>query len=131
METKKAVIPVKGMTCVNCAAAIQKDISKLAGVMNVNVNYANEKAVVEFDPTSTGLEQFITSIHESGYQAVTEAVTIPVIASGGVGNLEHIYEGFTKGRADAALAASIFHFKEYTIRQAKEYLRERGVPVRL
>jgi imidazole glycerol-phosphate synthase subunit HisF len=64
-------------------------------------------------------------------RAVAEAVTIPVIASGGVGNLEHIFEGFTKGRADAALAASIFHFKEYTIKQAKEYLKERGVPVRL
>ena len=64
-------------------------------------------------------------------RSVAEAVTIPVIASGGVGNLEHIYDGFTKGKADAALAASIFHFREYTIRQAKEYLKERGVPVRL
>jgi len=64
-------------------------------------------------------------------RAVAEAVSIPVIASGGVGNLEHIYDGFVKGKADAALAASIFHFKEYTIRQAKEYLKERGVPVRL
>jgi cyclase len=64
-------------------------------------------------------------------RAVAEAVSVPVIASGGVGNLEHIYDGFTKGRADAALAASIFHFREYTIRQAKEYLKERGVPVRL
>ena len=64
-------------------------------------------------------------------RAVAEAVSIPVIASGGVGNLEHIYDGFTKGKADAALAASIFHFREYTIRQAKEYLKERGVPVRL
>ena len=63
--------------------------------------------------------------------AVAEAVSIPVIASGGVGNLEHIYDGFVKGKADAALAASIFHFKEYTIREAKEYLRKRGVPVRL
>jgi P-type Cu+ transporter len=79
METKKAVIPVKGMTCVNCAAAIQKDISKLAGVKSANVNYANEKAVIEFDPASIGLEQFVSSIHESGYQAVTEKVTIPVI----------------------------------------------------
>jgi cyclase len=73
---------------------------------------------------------------KSGYdleltRAVAEAVSIPVIASGGVGNLEHLYDGFTKGKADAALAASIFHFREYTIRQAKEYLRERGVPVRL
>jgi len=79
METKKAVIPVKGMTCVNCAAAIQKDISKLAGVQSSNVNYANEKAVIEYDPDVTGLEKFVTSIHESGYQAVTETVTIPVI----------------------------------------------------
>jgi Cu+-exporting ATPase len=79
METKKTVIPVKGMTCVNCAAAIQKDLSKLAGVQSTNVNYANEKAVIEYDPSSISLEQFISSIHESGYQAVTEKVTIPVI----------------------------------------------------
>jgi cyclase len=85
-------------------------------------------------------EILLTSMNQDGQKtgydleltrAVAEAVTIPVIASGGVGNLEHIYEGFTRGKADAALAASIFHFKEYTIRQAKEYLRERGVPVRL
>jgi cyclase len=85
-------------------------------------------------------EILLTSMNQDGQKtgydleltaAVSDAVTIPVIASGGVGNLEHIYEGFTKGRADAALAASIFHFKEYTIRQAKEYLRQRGVPVRL
>jgi len=85
-------------------------------------------------------EILLTSMNQDGQKtgydleltkAVSEAVTIPVIASGGVGNLEHVYEGFTKGKADAALAASIFHFKEYTIRQAKEYLRERGVPVRL
>ncbi|HEY6011959.1 MAG TPA: imidazole glycerol phosphate synthase subunit HisF [Nitrospirota bacterium] len=85
-------------------------------------------------------EILLTSMDQDGQKngydlaltrAVAEAVTIPVIASGGVGNLQHIYEGFTKGKADAALAASIFHFKEYTIRQSKEYLRERGVPVRL
>ena len=85
-------------------------------------------------------EILLTSMDQDGQKngydlaltrAVAEAVTIPVIASGGVGNLEHIYDGFTKGKADAALAASIFHFREYTIRQAKEYLKERGVPVRL
>jgi cyclase len=85
-------------------------------------------------------EILLTSMNQDGQKtgydleltrAVSDAVTIPVIASGGVGNLQHIYEGFTAGRADAALAASIFHFKEYTIRQAKEYLRERNVPVRL
>jgi len=63
-------------------------------------------------------------------RAVSRAVTIPVIASGGVGNLEHIYEGLTTGEADAALAASIFHYREHTIAEAKEYLRARGVPVR-
>ena len=54
-----------------------------------------------------------------------------MIASGGAGNLHHLYEGLTTGAADAVLAASIFHYQEYTIRQAKEYLAERGVPVRL
>ncbi len=79
MDTKKAVIPVKGMTCVNCAAAIQRDLTKLAGVRSANVNYANEKAVVEFEPGMVGLSRFIASINESGYRAVTETVTVPVI----------------------------------------------------
>lgn len=64
-------------------------------------------------------------------RTVAEAVSIPVIASGGVGNLDHLYEGFVKGKADACLAASIFHFREYTIKEAKEYLKARGVAVRL
>ncbi|HAK59930.1 MAG TPA: heavy metal translocating P-type ATPase, partial [Nitrospiraceae bacterium] len=79
MENKKAVIPVKGMTCVNCAAAIQKDISKLEGVQSANVNFANEKAVVEFDPLTVGLSRFVETIQELGYRAVTENVTIPII----------------------------------------------------
>jgi cyclase len=62
---------------------------------------------------------------------VSGTVAIPVIASGGVGTLDHLYEGFVKGKADAVLAASIFHFRTFTIPQAKTYLRERGVPVRL
>ncbi len=64
-------------------------------------------------------------------RAVSEAVSIPVIASGGAGTLEHLYEGFVHGKADAVLAASIFHYREFTIREAKEYLRGKGVPVRL
>lgn len=64
-------------------------------------------------------------------RAVSEAVQIPVIASGGAGNLEHLYEGLTLGAAAAVLAASIFHYREYTIKEAKSYLAERGVPVRL
>jgi cyclase len=63
-------------------------------------------------------------------RAVAEAVGIPVIASGGVGSLEHLFDGLTAGKADAALAASIFHYREYTIPEAKRYLRERGVAVR-
>lgn len=61
---------------------------------------------------------------------IAEAVTIPVIASGGVGTLEHIRQGLTDGKASAALAASIYHFGEYTIGQTKDYLRENGVHVR-
>jgi Cu+-exporting ATPase len=92
METKKAVIPVKGMTCVNCAAAIQKDISKLAGVRNANVNFANEKAVVEFDPLTVGLDRFVETIHELGYTPVTERITIPIIDldASRVRELEHV-----------------------------------------
>jgi cyclase len=63
-------------------------------------------------------------------RAVGEAVSIPVIASGGAGNIEHLYDAFTEGGADAALAASIFHFGEYTIKETKEYLIGRGVHIR-
>jgi len=64
-------------------------------------------------------------------RAISDAVQIPVIASGGVGTLEHIRKGLVETHASAALAASIFHFGEYTIRQCKEYLQRFGVPVRL
>jgi len=62
---------------------------------------------------------------------MAEAVNIPIIASGGAGNLEHLYQAIAVGKADAVLAASIFHFQEYTIKQAKEYLRSKGIPVNL
>ena len=64
-------------------------------------------------------------------RAIVDAVAIPVIASGGVGNLEHIYDGFAQAGASACLAASIFHYREYTIQEAKEYLKGKGVAVRL
>ncbi len=64
-------------------------------------------------------------------RAVARAVTIPVIASGGVGNIEHFAEGIIEGEADAVLAASVFHFGELTVRQVKEYMRSQGIPVRL
>ncbi|MBN2654574.1 MAG: imidazole glycerol phosphate synthase subunit HisF [Nitrospirae bacterium] len=85
-------------------------------------------------------EILLTSMDEDGRKdgydleltrAISEAVSIPVIASGGAGNLEHLYDGLVKGKADAVLAASIFHFREYTIKEAKEYLRSKGVAVRL
>ena len=63
-------------------------------------------------------------------RAISEAVSIPVIASGGCGSLEHFYEALTGGKADAALAASVFHYKEITIKEVKDYLRKKGVTVR-
>jgi cyclase len=94
---------------------------------------------------ATRMEQYgageilLTSMDQDGQQngydlnltaAVSGAVSVPVIASGGVGSLEHLYEGFTVGKADAVLAASIFHFRSHTIPEAKAYLRQRGIPVR-
>ena len=76
------------------------------------------------DGTGAGYDLALT-------RAVSEAVSVPVIASGGAGGLEHLFESVTEGKADAALVASIFHFGRHTIAEAKHYLRERGVPVRL
>jgi cyclase len=64
-------------------------------------------------------------------RAVAEAVSVPVIASGGAGRLEHLREGLVEGKADAVLVASLFHFGQHTVAEAKGYLGERGVPVRL
>src|SRR5512139_502157 len=64
-------------------------------------------------------------------RAISEAVSAPVIASGGVGNLDHLADGIIEGKADAVLAASIFHFAEYTIQQAKEHMAKRGIEMRL
>jgi len=63
-------------------------------------------------------------------RAISEAVSIPVIASGGAGTLEHLRQGLEEGKADAVLAASIFHFRQHTIHEARDYLRQRGIPVR-
>jgi imidazole glycerol-phosphate synthase subunit HisF len=76
------------------------------------------------DGTRAGFDLALT-------RAVAEAVDVPVIASGGVGNLEHLAAGILEGRADAVLAASIFHCGEYSVRQAKELMRSRGIEVRL
>jgi cyclase len=75
------------------------------------------------DGTKTGYDVPLT-------RAIADAVTVPVIASGGVGNLDHMVEGIRDGHATAVLAASIFHFGEYTVRQAKDYMAEAGLPMR-
>ena len=79
---------------------------------------------MDCDGTKAGYDLDLT-------RAIADAVSIPVIASGGAGNLEHFHEALTEGRADAALAASLFHYKELEIREVKEYLRTKGVAVRL
>jgi len=76
------------------------------------------------DGTGAGYDLALT-------RAVSEAVSVPVIASGGVGRLEHLHAGVVEGRADALLVASLFHFGQHTVPEAKRYLSERGVPVRL
>lgn len=79
---------------------------------------------MDCDGTKAGYDLELT-------RAISEAVSIPVIASGGAGTLEHFYEALTEGKADAALAASLFHFKELEIREVKQYLRDKDVSVRL
>jgi cyclase len=76
------------------------------------------------DGTKSGFDLALT-------RAIVEAVPVPVIASGGVGTLQHLVDGVREGGADAVLAASIFHFAEYSIGEAKRYMAERGVEVRL
>ena len=85
-------------------------------------------------------EILLTSWDEDGQQtgydleltrAISEAVTVPVIASGGAGDLKHLFDAFEYGKAHAVLAASIFHYRTYSIRQVKEYLAEKGIPVRI
>lgn len=79
---------------------------------------------MDYDGTKDGFDIALT-------RTVVNVVNIPVIASGGAGELEHFYEVFTQTGADAGLAASIFHYQQYSIRQVKVYLKERGIPVRL
>ena len=79
---------------------------------------------MDCDGTKAGYDNELTSL-------IAENVSVPVIASGGAGTKEHFYDALTAGKADAALAASLFHYKELEIRDLKQYLRERGISVRL
>ena len=104
---------------------------------------ATGKDAVEWAKQGVGLgagEILLTSMDRDGTKngydleltrAISDAVSVPVIASGGVGTLDHLAEGILKGKADAVLAASIFHYREFSVKQAKEYMKSKNIPVRL
>lgn len=113
------------------------NIYKNGGRIDVGIDAA--EWAMKVDKLGAG-EILLTSMDCDGTKAgydleltrtIAENVSIPVIASGGAGTMEHFYDALTEGKADAALAASLFHYKELEIRQVKEYLRDRKVPVRL
>ncbi|HTA76154.1 MAG TPA: imidazole glycerol phosphate synthase subunit HisF [bacterium] len=119
------------------------DVSKGWEVYTHGGRTATGKDAVEWAKEGVKLgagEILLTSMDQDGMKngydleltrAISEAVNVPVIASGGVGNLDHLAEGITQGKADAVLAASIFHYREYSVKQAKEYLKSKNIPVRL
>ena len=133
-----------GVQCVVVAIDAKKredgsgwNIYKNGGRINVGIDAVEWASKVE--KLGAG-EILLTSMDcdgtKAGYdleltKAIAEEVNIPVIASGGAGSLEHFYDALTEGKADAALAASLFHYKELEIREVKEYLRGKGVSVRL
>ena len=105
---------------------------KNTGIDAINLSkQAEENGAGEILLTSMDKDGTKTGYDLELLQQVTSKVRIPVIASGGVGNLDHLCDGIKKGHASAVLAASIFHYGEYTIKQAKEYLSSKKVPVRL
>jgi cyclase len=120
-----------------------QDLSKGWEVFTHGGRTATGKDAVEWAKQGVELgagEILLTSMDRDGTKngydleltkAISEAVQVPVIASGGVGNLDHLADGILLGKADAVLAASIFHYREYTVKQAKEYLRYKEIPVRL
>jgi imidazole glycerol-phosphate synthase subunit HisF len=130
-----------GTQCVVAAV----DVKRMNGRFAVMVNGGREETPLEaidwigrLETLGAG-EILLTSMDRDGtkagydcelLRAVGEAVSVPVIASGGVGTLEHLYEGLADGGASAVLAASIFHFGQHTVGEAKEYLAARGIPVR-
>lgn len=94
------------------------------------------KKAVELGAGEILLTSWDSDGHRAGYdnelnRAISESVTVPVIASGGAGTLKHLYDALALGKADAVLAASIFHYREYSIKEVKEYLANNGIPVRL
>ena len=121
-------MPVKGLTWAisTHGGRKMKLINAIAWARKMEELGAGEFMLTSMDKDGTkdGYDIELTKM-------ISETVSIPVIASGGAGNLEHLYQGLAEGKADAVLAASIFHFREFTIREAKEYLNSKGVSVRL
>jgi cyclase len=131
-----------GSQCIVVAIDARRENGGGAKVYTHGGRTRTERDPVEWAKEVAGLgagEILLTSMDSDGTKKgydldltrrISEAVNIPVIASGGAGNLQHLYEGLTEGAASAVLAASIFHFREVTIGEAKNYLREHGVVVR-
>jgi len=131
-----------GSQCIVVAIDARRENGGSAKVYTHGGRTRTDRDAVEWAQTVADLgagEILLTSMDADGTKRgydldltrrISEAVRIPVIASGGVGSLQHLFEGLTEGAASAVLAASIFHFREVTIGQAKSYLRERGVIVR-
>lgn len=116
----------KGFTIYKNGGRVDMGIDAVEWAMKAEKLGAGEILLTSMDGdgTKAGYDLELT-------RAVAENVSIPVIASGGAGTMEHFYEAFTEGKAEAALAASLFHFKEMEIKDLKKYLREKGISVRL
>ncbi|MEM2074124.1 MAG: imidazole glycerol phosphate synthase subunit HisF [Nitrososphaeria archaeon] len=126
IDAKRIYRTNSGFEVYTHGARVARNIDALEWAKRVEELGAGEILLtsIDRDGTKEGYDIELTSL-------ISSNVNIPVIASGGGGTLEHIYEALTLGKADAALAASIFHYREYTIREVKEYLKRRGVRVRL
>jgi cyclase len=136
-----------GSQCIVVAIDARRVLSSVAGLQwEVYIHGGRTRTGIDAVQWAKKMEGYgageilLTSMDKDGTKdgydieltrSISEAVTIPVIASGGAGTLEHLYEGIIAGKADAVLAASIFHFREYTIKETKEYLRSRGICVRI
>jgi len=126
IDAKRTYRTASGFEVFTHGARVARKIDALEWAKKVEALGAGEILLtsIDRDGTKEGYDIELTSL-------ISSNVNIPVIASGGGGTPEHIYEALTRGKADAALAASIFHFREYTIREVKEYLKNRGVKVRI
>jgi cyclase len=126
IDSKKTGKTRSGHECYTFGGRKETGIDTLEWARKVEGLGAGEIMLTSMDRDGTklGFDLQLTRL-------ISENVNIPVIASGGVGNPEHMLEAFTKGKADAALAASIFHFNEFPVRKVKNFLKEQGIPVRI